>query len=505
MLAPSTMNTIRKHNTPAPPKPPAKPHKAAKVSEPAEPQEPQLPSLPKSVDWDAIQEVIEKELGSKCSEIIDLDVKLLPDLTINEIIWVDNEDPSVEGNEITSFTDGTVAYAKILIENKGSFDVQASFEMSFSKGQKDLQRTYESSVVDGYALINLPAGQVTAVTTPSEKYPSVSFISGGLASFNGEWNVAISIRNIEASNPNEQDFWESEALIFEDDTNIVNIATPPSLSIISFTSSDLDIKEGQGVTFTITMANTGGAAANGTLKLLQSGVTLTTYEFAIEGALSASSSGEITFYRDFSAPDPYDGPITLTLAIDRYSVVPSLALQDSMEDDTKELTLDVDGTPQVGDNPDSEENSSMMPIILGGSFFLVVAGAGAFYFMRRGGDAEDLDPFGASEQPPAMAPPVSEQPPPAAPPVPEQPLAAVPPAAAPPVSEQPPAAAPPVPEQPPAAVPPAAAPEPSLLTITVPPGTQPGQQIQIKAPDGRIVAVTVPAGLQEGSQFQIKI
>ena len=66
------MNTIRKHNTPPPPKPPAKPHKAAKVSEPAEPQEPQLPSLPKSVDWDAIQEVIEKELGKYLKKVNDL-------------------------------------------------------------------------------------------------------------------------------------------------------------------------------------------------------------------------------------------------------------------------------------------------------------------------------------------------------------------------------------------------------------------------------------------------
>ncbi len=63
--------------------------------------------------------------------------------------------------------------------------------------------------------------------------------------------------------------------------------------------------------------------------------------------------------------------------------------------------------------------------------------------------------------------------------------------------------APPVPEQPPAAAPPV--PEPTLLTIAVPAGAQPGQQIQIKAPDGRVVSVTIPAGLQEGSQFQVKI
>ena len=112
-----------------------------------------------------------------------------------------------------------------------------------------------------------------------------------------------------------------------------------------------------------------------------------------------------------------------------------------------------------------------MIMILGGVFVLLVGGAGAFYFLRKSGDAEDtLDSFGGG---------------------------------VPPVPEQPPAMAPPVPEQPPAAVPPA--PEPALLTITVPAGAQPGQQIQIKAPDGRVVAVTIPAGLQEGSQFQVKI
>lgn len=63
MKAPSTMNTIRKHNTPAPPKPPAKPHKAAKVPEPAEPKEPLLPSIPKSIDWDKVQVIVEKHVG----------------------------------------------------------------------------------------------------------------------------------------------------------------------------------------------------------------------------------------------------------------------------------------------------------------------------------------------------------------------------------------------------------------------------------------------------------
>ncbi|SVC67818.1 uncharacterized protein METZ01_LOCUS320672, partial [marine metagenome] len=48
-------------------------------------------------------------------------------------------------------------------------------------------------------------------------------------------------------------------------------------------------------------------------------------------------------------------------------------------------------------------------------------------------------------------------------------------------------------------------PQGTLLSITVPEGAQPGQQIQIKAPDGRVVAVTIPAGMQPGTQFQVKI
>jgi len=43
------------------------------------------------------------------------------------------------------------------------------------------------------------------------------------------------------------------------------------------------------------------------------------------------------------------------------------------------------------------------------------------------------------------------------------------------------------------------------ITVTVPAGFQPGQQIQIKAPDGRLFLVTIPVGMQPGSQFQVNI
>ena len=68
------MNTIRKHQTSNPPKPPAKPHKTARLPEPADPQEALLPSIPKSVDWDAIQDVIEKELGKYLKKVKHLNI-----------------------------------------------------------------------------------------------------------------------------------------------------------------------------------------------------------------------------------------------------------------------------------------------------------------------------------------------------------------------------------------------------------------------------------------------
>ena len=406
--------------------------------------------------------------GELYSETIDVDIKKLPELVISRIVWVDNNDPDAESNEISSFSDGSVAYAKIFVENQGSFDVKATAELKLTKSGKDLQVNY-AGVVDSYGIVDLPANQETAITF-NGNYPSVSFLSGGNAGFTGFWNMDVKISNVLAANPNEQ-LWDSEELLFSDSSQTVEISTPPSLSLNSFTSSSTDIKEGQAVTFTISISNDGGASASGILNLMQSGTTVATTEFSVGGFDTNIVS------MDYSVPKNYDGDLNLKIKIDRDSVVPEVGPQDVMTDDSKEITISVEGTlpTSSGGGGSSEDGGgSGMIMILGGVFVLLVGGAGAFYFLRKSGDSDEaLDPFGSD------TPPVPEQPPAAAPP------------------------APPVPEQPPAAAPPA--PELTLLTITVPPGAQPGQQIQIKAPDGRVVAVTVPAGLQEGSQFQVKI
>eukprot|EP00937_MAST-01D_sp_MAST-1D-sp2_P005553 g5553.t1 len=46
--------------------------------------------------------------------------------------------------------------------------------------------------------------------------------------------------------------------------------------------------------------------------------------------------------------------------------------------------------------------------------------------------------------------------------------------------------------------------QPSLMQVTVPPGMQPGMQMQIKSLDGRLMSVVIPAGCGPGSTFQVQ-
>ena len=78
----------------------------------------------------------------------------------------------------------------------------------------------------------------------------------------------------------EDKIWE---LTFEDNSQTVVISTPPSLSMNSLTSDSTDIKEGQAVTFTISISNDGGATASGVVNLLQSGTSVATKEFTVAG------------------------------------------------------------------------------------------------------------------------------------------------------------------------------------------------------------------------------
>ena len=81
-------------------------------------------------------EIIDADTGeilNEDGETFDVSVQKLPKLSITKIEWIDDND-----NLITSFSDGTVAYAKIYVLNEGTFDVTASIDLSLTKSDKKL-------------------------------------------------------------------------------------------------------------------------------------------------------------------------------------------------------------------------------------------------------------------------------------------------------------------------------------------------------------------------------
>ena len=164
--------------------------------------------------------------GDGDGEIIDVSVQKLPKLSITNIEWVDEND-----NVITSFSDGTVAYAKISVLNEGTFDVTASVDLSLTKSDKRLvpSPNYGANIAFN--------GESETLLMINGEYPKVMFYSEGASGFTGAWTVEIKITNIVDSTASEQ-LWDSEELIFEDKSNRVIVAAPPNLSLTQFTSSN---------------------------------------------------------------------------------------------------------------------------------------------------------------------------------------------------------------------------------------------------------------------------
>jgi hypothetical protein len=317
-------------------------------------------------------------------------------------------------------------------------------------------------------------------------YPEISFDSGGVSTFTGVWTVKIEMNNILAKNPEEL-VWDSEVLVFsceicKDEEYKIDVLDPPELMMTQFTADRTDIGEGQAVMFTIVIVNDGEAEAMGTVLILQSGSVVGSVNFTVPGW---REGGSVAVDYPWSVPGNYDGTVNLKAQIDRASVQPPGGPSDSADDDYQTLTLNVEGTLKVKPADDSALRTGeiIVPLLV---FVVLIAGLGGAYFMYKRSQPDGLeeDSFGDM----GMMPGQTEPPPPAAQPQP-------PPEVTPPEAS-------PQPEQPPVAPPP---PQGTLLSITVPAGVQPGQQIQIKAPDGRVLAVTIPEGMPPGSQFQVKI
>jgi hypothetical protein len=397
--------------------------------------------------------------GDGEGEYLAISVQKMPKLTVTNIEWVDEDD-----NPIISFSEGTVAYAKIYILNEGSFDVTATAELKLTKSDRKIVPTPAFGTN-----INFNGDSETILMINGE-YPEAIFNSEGQNVFFGSWVVDIKLSNIIAKNSEEQ-IWDSEELVFTNTNYRVEVLEPPNLSLTQFTANRVDIGEGEAVTFTIVISNDGEAEATGNVQILQGGSVVGTTAFTAPGYDSVA----VTY--DWSVPGNYDGEVNLKAQIDPSSVNPPGGPEDRVTDDFQTLTLNVEGTVNV--KPASESGTGtgalIVPLIV---FVVLIAGFGGVYVMYRRSQpsAVETDSFGDMGGLPEQQPMAAPQP------------------------GQPPVA-PPQPEQPPTAPPP----QGTLLSITVPEGAQPGQQIQIKAPDGRVVAVTIPAGMQAGTQFQVKI
>jgi len=420
--------------------------------------------------------------GDGDGETFETSVQKLPKLSITNIEWVDENDEL-----ITSFSEGTVAYAKIYILNEGTFDVRADVELSLTKSDKRLVPT------PSYGPSILFNGETETLLMINAEYPKVLFNSDGAQGFTGAWTVEITIKNVMAAVNSEQ-IWDSEELTFEDKNNRVTVAAPPNLSLTQFTSSNQGavVNEGTAVVLTMVVSNDGEADASGNIELTRDGLLIGTTNFTVGGY----DSTQVTY--GWSVPTGYDGEIKLKAKIDPFSVTPPGGPSDEVGDDWQQLEITVAGTMKQGGGGSDSNTSTASMLVPVAVFGVLIAGLGGAFFMYKrsqtGGGDDDLlgDGGGLFDQAEAPPPPAA---PPVAPPQPELPPA-VPP------QQPPPAAAPPPQAEQPIVAPP---PQETLLNITVPAGTQPGQQIQIKAPDGRIVAVTIPEGMQPGSQFQVKI
>ncbi|SVC72070.1 uncharacterized protein METZ01_LOCUS324924, partial [marine metagenome] len=318
--------------------------------------------------------------GEEEGEYLAISIQKMPKLTVSNIVWVDSPDEGA--NIITSFSDGTIAYAKIYILNEGSFDVTASAELKLTKSDRKIVPTPAYG-----ANINFNGDSETILMINGE-YPKAVFNSEDQDAFFGNWVVDIKLSNIIAKNSEEQ-IWDPEELVFTDTNYRIEVLEPPNLSLSQFTANRIDIGEGEAVTFTIVVVNDGEAEATGNVQILQGGSVVGTTAFTAP----AFESTSVTY--DWSVPGNYDGEVNLRAQIDRSSVSPPGGAEDRTTDDFQTLTLNVEGTVNV--KPASESGVStgelIVPLLV---FVVLIAGLGGAYVMYRRSQpsAEETDSFG---------------------------------------------------------------------------------------------------------------
>ena len=365
-------------------------------------------------------------------------MQTLVDFSVTSVTWQDADE-----NLLTIFTDGTEAYALIMIQNSGSFDARADIEISLTRGNNRL----DDVAPNYFPNVLYPAGQ-SQLLMQDGNLPLFEFDASKYSGFTGQWTLEVNVKEVRPEHSADHGLWDPEEMHFIDTSHTVVVAEPPDLSIDSFTASPSAPSFGDTVTFTITVLNSGGSPASGVVHLVRSGTVIESAPFSVAGDFADT---DVTF--EWIVGSNIDGETPFEAKL--VSITPAEMEGASTEDNSASTTLDIKGkVTQPGGGSEGEGGlGNLTPFLLVFAVLLVGLGGIFFYFQRTKGDqpADEEDALG--ELAPA-APPVASAPPP-------------PPAA--------PAAPQPAPEAAPAA--PAAA---AAVTIQCP-----GCQTQLKITDTR--------------------
>jgi uncharacterized repeat protein (TIGR01451 family) len=369
-------------------------------------------------------------------------VQTLVDFSVTSVEWQDADE-----NMLTIFTDGTEAYALITVQNSGSFDARADIEISLTRGNNRL----EDVAPNYFPNVLFPAGQ-SQLLTQDGNLPLFEFKASKYSGFTGQWTLEVNVKEVRPEHSSDDGLWDPEEMHFVDTSHTLVVAEPPDISIDSFTASPSVPSDGDTVTFTVTVLNSGASPAAGTVRITRSGTTLGSAPFSVNGDFADT---DVTI--EWTVGQNINGEVSFEAEL--VSITPAEMEGASTEDNSASITLDIKGkmTQPGGSGSGGGGLGNLTPFLLVFAVLLVGLGGIFFYFQRTQGDqpADEEDALG---EPAPAAPPVASAPPP-------------PPAA--------PAAPQPAPEAPPAAAP-AAPPAAAAVTIQCP-----GCQMQLKITDTR--------------------
>ena len=131
-------------------------------------------------------------------------VQTLVDFSVISVMWQDADE-----NPLTIFTDGTEAYALIMIQNSGSFDARADIEISLTRGNNRL----EDVAPNYYPNVLFLAGQ-SQLLTQDGNLPLFEFDASKYSGFTGQWTLEVNVKEVRPEHSADYGLWDPEEMHF---------------------------------------------------------------------------------------------------------------------------------------------------------------------------------------------------------------------------------------------------------------------------------------------------